>query len=152
MTSPVWAPDGRSIAYFLDHTLFQPGNIYGPYITDVSCMQSNKKCEPQTTRIDIVRKPDKLLTWSPDGEHVVILNQDTYSLSMVSLETEQIEKIIEIDADIYTLYWPSGQDCFFYSQREESYMRQSLIEYCLNTQETSKRIKHGGYIVGWVTK
>jgi len=79
--SPIWSPDGKSIAYFSD-----AGGEYQLHVLPVGGKEQKKTCVLQGAGFY------EELTWSPDGKKIAYVD-NSQSLYSIDLQSRQVSKI-----------------------------------------------------------
>ena len=150
LVAPAWSPNGKSIAYLMDHSSNQPGMATGPYVTDVVCITKPASCQSQTKVLDEAVTPISVLSWSMDGQTIYVANEEANGIFAVNIINGKSNLILDTDERIYQMTWADDYRCFWFSRRIGYFGQQSIYKYCLDNDAATEEINGSGYLVGFV--
>jgi hypothetical protein len=85
--NPKWSPNGKWIAYFV-----QTFEIYGPFVSDVSCISDEKNCE-EYTKI-IAGATSQIIDWTPDNQ-LAIYDMNEGIIKVINVEENRITRVLD---------------------------------------------------------
>lgn len=101
---PVWSPDGSSM-------IFQSNRSIKPeaYRVNVSCLENDDCADSAyklTDALEFILTP----TWAPDGEHIVVLSNDSghMELYLLELASGAVRRLTYLNSQIYAPRWKPG--------------------------------------------